>query len=538
MEHDAVRRNLLRHPDEGGGCSAARMEAFMSQIDPGSDSADPLPGGSDSPSRPPLSRPQPRARRSKGRNWGLIAAAVLVVLVAGFLVFKAVGPKVSKTTYVTQTATTGTLTVAVSANGSVVSANSSAVDPGVSGTVTQLDVVLGGQVKKGDTLFVIDNPDLDASVVQARASYQQAQSSVAKARQAKTQASVSKNTSVLQAKSQYQSSQAAVHKAEQAKIQAQADLNAAVAGGDPVKIAAAQQNYDASIPAYNSAVTSEKNAKANYDAACTNARQGYDAAVKSYNAAVTSQESAYLSYQNALDNAGKRTVVAPIDGYVTTLSIRNGDQLGSTSSSKSTAAGGGTTANTSNSGSTPIVISDLSALEAQVQIAETDRPKVKQGQAVELSFNAVPNLTITGKVAEIDAVGTSNSGVVTYGVAVTFDVQNPALSPGMSASASIVTNVVGDALLVPNAAVKTDSSGGKYVQVLSDPAGQPQSVTVTVGASNDSLTQITSGLKGTEAVVVQTVTPTTAGGTSTRSGMSVLGGGARGGGGFRGGPGQ
>ena len=36
---------------------------------------------------------EPRARRSKGRNWGLIAAAVLVLAVAGFLVFKAVGPK-------------------------------------------------------------------------------------------------------------------------------------------------------------------------------------------------------------------------------------------------------------------------------------------------------------------------------------------------------------------------------------------------------------------------------------------------------------
>ena len=87
------------------------------------------------------------------------------------------------------------------------------------------------------------------------------------------------------------------------------------------------------------------------------------------------------------------------------------------------------------------MISDLSALEAQVQIAETDRPKVKQGQTVELTFNAVPDLTITGKVAEIDAVGTSSSGVVTYGVTITFDVQNPQLSPGMTAAASIVTDV-------------------------------------------------------------------------------------------------
>ena len=157
-----------------------------------------------------------------------------------------------------------------------------------------------------------------------------------------------------------------------------------------------------------------------------------------------------------------------------------------------------------------------------------------------MTFNAAPNLTITGKVAEIDAVGTSSSGVVTYGVTVTFDVQNPTLNPGMTAAASIVTNVVANAVLVPNAAVKTDSSGGRYVQVLDTPGGQPRDVTVSVGASNDTQTQITSGLKGTESVVVQTVTTGSTSGTSSRSGISVLGGGGNRSGGavFRGGPGQ
>jgi len=514
----------------------------MSEIDSTSDPIE-TPADDDVSSRRMRSRPAARARRSKGRQWGLIAAAVVVVLIAGFLVFRAIGPKSSKTTYMTQSATTGMLTVAVSANGSVVTANSSAVDPGVSGTVTKLDVSLGSHVTKGDTLFVIENSDLDASVVQAKASYQNAQSSVSKAKQSKTQASVSKNTNVTQTKGQYQSAQASVEKADQAQIQAGIDLSTAIAGGDSAKIEMAQENYDAAAYSYKAAVNSRKTAKANYDSARTLAQQGYDAAVKSYNASVTSQESAYLGYQNAKDNADKRTVVAPIDGYVTTLSVRNGDQLGSSASARSTTAGGGTTASTSNSSTTPIVISDLSALQAQVQIAETDRPKVKQGQMVELTFNAVPNLTITGKVAEIDAVGTSSSGVVTYGVTVTFDLQNPQLNPGMSAAASIVTNIVSDAVLVPNAAVKTQTSGdGKYVQVLSDPAGKPQDVTVTVGVSNDSQTQILTGLKGSELVVVQTVTPNSASGSSsTRSGMSVLGGGTRGatgGGSFRGGPGQ
>jgi multidrug efflux pump subunit AcrA (membrane-fusion protein) len=504
----------------------------MSVIDSGNDVSERADDGVESARRTRM-RPEPRARRSKGRNWGLIAAAVLVLAIAGFLVFKAVGPKSAKTTYVTKSATTGTLTVAVSANGSVVSANSSAVDPGVSGTVADLSVSLGTRVDKGDMLFTIDNTDLDASVVQAKASYQNAQSSTAKAKQSLTQASVSKSTNVTQTKGAYQQAKSSREKAEANEIQAQLDLNTALAGGNPSQIEIAQENYDAAVYSTQAARSAEKTAKKNYDAALKIAQQGYDAALKSYNAAVTGQQSAYLGYQNAKENANKRTVLAPIDGYVTTLTVRNGDQLGSSSNSGSSSSGGGATASTSNTGNTPIVISDLSALEAQVQIAETDRPKVEQGQTVEMTFNAVPDLTITGKVAEIDAVGTSNSGVVTYGVTITFDVQNPELSPGMTTAASIVTNVVSPAVLVPNAAVKTDSSGSTYVQVLSDPNGKPTDVTVTVGASNDSQTQITGGLKGTETVVVQTVTPnsTSSGSTNARSGMSVIGGG---GGGFRG----
>ena len=54
---------------------------------------------------------------------------------------------------------------------------------------------------------------------------------------------------------------------------------------------------------------------------------------------------------------------------------------------------------------------------------------------------------------------------------ITFDVQDKRLSPGMTASASIVTQVDTDVLLVPNAAVKTDTSGSTYVQVLDTPDG-------------------------------------------------------------------
>lgn len=472
---------------------------------------------------------EPRPRRNRNSQWGMIAIAVVVVAVAAFLVWSVVAPKKSGTTYTTAQPTRGTLTVAVAGNGNVVSKNSASVNPPVSGTVTQLNVTLGEKVKKGDVLFVVDNASLDANVTQAKSSYQSAQASALKAQQAETQADISLETGVWQAKQAVQQATAQVASAKVALAKAQS--------ATPVD----QNAVDAAQSSLDAAETGLDTANENYEWACNLQKQGHAAAQKTLDAAITARQAANMNYQQSIENAGQRTVTAPIDGYITTLSINNGDQLGSsTSSGSSTRASNGTGVSSSasvSSASAPIVISNLSNLQAQVQIAETDRPKVKIGQKVELTFDAVPNLTITGKVATIDAVGTASSGVVTYNVTITFDVQDKRLNPGMTASASIVTEVISDALLVPNGAVKTDTSGASTVQVFDTPAtsGTPTTVDVTVGAIGDTQTQIVSGLKGSEYVVTATVSANS-GSSTARSGLSVLGGGARGGGGgFRGG---
>ena len=475
-----------------------------------------------------MTEPRPRRKRANTSTWTMIAVGVIVVALAGYLVWSAVGKKSSANQYVTAQPTRGTLTVAVAGSGSIVSQNSASVNPGISGTVTELSVAVGQKVKKGEVLFVIDNPVLDANVTQAKSSYQSAKSSRLKAQQSETQADVTLTTGVSQAKQAVSQARASIANAKSALAKAKK-----ATPFDSQAVVAANNNLDA-------ANAGLKTAQANYTEACSISRSGHAAAAESYNAAVTAQSASYQDYQQAIKNAGQRTVTSPISGYVTTLAINNGDQIGGSSSSSgsSKTSGAAATSSSSSSNSTPIVISDLSSLQAQVQIAETDRPKVKLGQKVEVTFDAVPNLTITGHVEQIDAVGTSSSGVVTYSVTVTFDVQDKRLNPGMTASASIVTEIRPNVLLVPNAAIKTDSSGASYVQVLAAPGGTPTNVTVTTGAAGDTQTEITSGLTGNENVVTQTIA---SGGSSTsgsRSGLSVLGGGGAGragGGGFRGG---
>jgi macrolide-specific efflux system membrane fusion protein len=75
---------------------------------------------------------------------------------------------------------------------------------------------------------------------------------------------------------------------------------------------------------------------------------------------------------------------------------------------------------------------------------------------------------------------------------------------------SIITDIAQDVLAVPSSAVKS-SAGGWRVQILQN--GQPVSVTVEVGMSNDSYTEITSGL--TEGQEIITATITSSGGTTS-----------------------
>jgi len=84
-------------------------------------------------------------------------------------------------------------------------------------------------------------------------------------------------------------------------------------------------------------------------------------------------------------------------------------------------------------------------------------------------------------------------------------VGDPRLKIGMSSSATIVTQIARDVLLVPNAAVKSDTDGD-YVQVLDSGADEPRVVRVTSGLKGATQTEVTQGLEAGLAVVTKTVT--------------------------------
>jgi multidrug efflux pump subunit AcrA (membrane-fusion protein) len=166
-----------------------------------------------------------------------------------------------------------------------------------------------------------------------------------------------------------------------------------------------------------------------------------------------------------------------------------------------------------------------------IPLNEVDVSKVQVGQDVVLTFDALPDLTVAGKVATIDPVGTISSGVVTYNVQIMFDTQDTRVKSGMSISANIITAVKQNVLFVPNAAIKTQGTI-KYVQVLVN--NVPQQKVVTIGLSNNTSTEIVSGLNAGDKVITQTITTGAAATTSTTSGSTLRVPGLTGGGGFGG----
>jgi HlyD family secretion protein len=140
---------------------------------------------------------------------------------------------------------------------------------------------------------------------------------------------------------------------------------------------------------------------------------------------------------------------------------------------------------------------------AEISLNEIDAAKVKVGQKVNLTFDAIDNLNVTGTVSEVNLIGTVSQGVVSYTIKISFDTQDDRVKSGMSVSASIITEAKADVLTLPNSAIKTQGASN-YVEILDTGSVSPRKKVVGVGASSDTVTEIISGLKEGESVIVKT----------------------------------
>ena len=153
------------------------------------------------------------------------------------------------------------------------------------------------------------------------------------------------------------------------------------------------------------------------------------------------------------------SVIAPFDGEIVAILTQEGDQV--------------------SAGDNAVIIVNRSVLYVDVQVDETQISRVQLGDTATITFDALPDVTATGKVTFINPVGSSSSGVVNYTVRVTLDESNPDILLGATATIVIDTGAAESLLTVPVEAVLTDAQGEYVMRVNSD--GSTERVTVVSG---------------------------------------------------------
>jgi HlyD family secretion protein len=234
--------------------------------------------------------------------------------------------------------------------------------------------------------------------------------------------------------------------------------------------------------------------------------------------------SAQAVLATAQQNLANTTLVSPMDGEVNSINGVVGENV---------APGGGTTAEapgsqaplpTSAASSAFMVIGNVSGMEVVIPFAEADASKLAFNQDAQVTFDALPNLTISGHVIAVASAATVTSGVVNYYATIVLNQTDKALKQGMTANATVTVSKAANAIVVPNLAI-TRTAGQAYVNVYS--GGQQVPTQVETGVVGDQFTEVTGGLNEGEQVVLPTVRAATGSGSNNGRFGGGNGGGVR-----------
>lgn len=247
------------------------------------------------------------------------------------------------------------------------------------------------------------------------------------------------------------------------------------------------------------------------------ALEDVDTEIKDAKLTVTKKQRAL---EDAKDALADYYVYAPIGGLISEVIAEKGENI--------------------SSGSSVVTIITESKI-AEITLSEVDVANIETGNKATLTFDALEDLTLTGKVTGVDLVGSANSGVISYGIEITLDTIEDNIRAGMSVSTNIITNSKTNVLIVPTTAVKSNDDGTYYVQVLSDTYdltdktnsikgvtsdSLPATKIVGIGLSDDTNTEITSGLAEGDQIIVRTSSSasasTSSSASSNRSGSSNI----------------
>lgn len=239
------------------------------------------------------------------------------------------------------------------------------------------------------------------------------------------------------------------------------------------------------------------------------AKNDYDAALTGYDSAKAQLAQAKAALQTAATNLSYTKIYSPVDGIVVSRNVDMGQTVAA-------------------SFQTPTLFTiaqDLTKMQIDTNIAESDIGLIKVGQAVEFTVDAYPDTTFKGKVWQKRQAPITVQNVVTYDVVIQVDNHDLKLMPGMTANVSVIIELRRDVLRITNAAQRfrmTDRPAGSgagsgagagaktgageirgpSVWIMEN--NKPKRVAITPGISDGNYTEVVSGeLKEGQQTIVE-----------------------------------
>jgi len=230
------------------------------------------------------------------------------------------------------------------------------------------------------------------------------------------------------------------------------------------------------------------------------AKNDYDAAVTSYESARAQLAQAKAALQAAETNLNYTKIYSPVDGIVISRNVDVGQTVAA-------------------SFQTPTLFTiaqDLTKMQIDTNVAESDIGVVNVGQDVEFTVDAYPDTTFNGKVWQKRQAPITVQNVVTYDVVIQVQNRDFKLMPGMTANVSIIVAMKNEVLTIPNAALrfrpaerasqKAPAGGGERkgpgIWVLEN--GRPKRVSITLGISDGNFTEVLAGdLKEGQLLIIE-----------------------------------
>jgi HlyD family secretion protein len=397
------------------------------------------------------------AKKRNRKLYIIVGVVVLLVLVGGGIaIANSGGTKIdpSKLGKVEQ----GDLAKSVVATGKIEPITKITIKSKASGIVKRLLVDAGDSVKAGQIMAELDKEEIQARVRAAQA------------------ALAASEANLKASEADFQRSEVDAQGPEVPLLQRAYERAKKMASEGVVSQAA----LDDAQRAYETAVNKRDMARANLSVS--------KAKIAQAKAQVEQNRAALAQNEEELRNS---TIVAPIDGIVLARNVEVGDAVSSIL--------------ILGSGATSIFdMGDTKEVFVRGKVDESDIGKVYLGQTARIKVESFKDKTFDGKVTKISPMGTEKDNVTTFEVRVSITNATGELKANMTANAEVILEEHKNVLFIPEGALIYDKDKKASVEVPDPKAPEgKRKVAVTVGISNGSKTELLSGLKKDQEVILQ-----------------------------------